>query len=386
MMPTRRQSSLPDPEAASPAVRYEMVSVSESKIAEIARSARADMIEHTTAQLTRPFPDGWRQDSSNMDPTVSWGVGSHMVCLNFQTWDLGMRLNFAKFLLNGSCGYVLKPAWMRLKSMAPPESSEVAPADGSSAGKDEGEASSTPAEVEASCSRSKLSRMRGTHAHDDGSLRNATYTLLRLELVCARDLPKAGEQRCVAEPFDRYCAASNFMRRPPSAKPGTVSSPYVEVAVHGGGRYRCAVAAGAVFECDATYATKVAAHNGLHPRWAEVVECVAERQDDAILSLHVYDRKRGKGGVHAVSELIAYEALPLHAIRPGYRVVRLRAPTGSHLQFGSLLVRCHFETRRGGLQPPTMKGGSEKVGGGSHLHHHHRRRHHPEKALGDLEC
>ena len=72
MMPTRRQSSLPDPEAASPAVRYEMVSVSESKIAEIARSARADMIEHTTAQLTRPFPDGWRQDSSNMDPTVSW--------------------------------------------------------------------------------------------------------------------------------------------------------------------------------------------------------------------------------------------------------------------------------------------------------------------------
>ena len=125
------------------------------------------------------------------------------------------------------------------------------------------------------------------------SLRNATYTLLRLELVCARDLPKAGEQRCVAEPFDRYCAASNFMRRPPSAKPGTVSSPYVEVAVHGGGRYRCAVAAGAVFECDATYATKVAAHNGLHPRWAEAVECVAERQDDAILSLHVYDRKRG---------------------------------------------------------------------------------------------
>ena len=90
MMPTRRQSSLPDPEAASPAVRYEMVSVSESKIAEIARSARADMIEHTTAQLTRPFPDGWRQDSSNMDPTVSWGVGSHMVCLNFQTWDLGI--------------------------------------------------------------------------------------------------------------------------------------------------------------------------------------------------------------------------------------------------------------------------------------------------------
>ena len=236
--------------------------------------------------------------------------------------------------------------------------------------------------------------MRGTHTHsaDDVSLRNATYTLLRLELVCARDLPKAGEQRCVAEPFDRYCPASNFIRRPPSAKPGTVSSPYVEVAVHGGGRYRCAVPAGALFECDATYATKVAAHNGLHPRWAEVVECVAEKKDDAILSLHVYDRKRGKGGVHATSELIAYEALPLHVIRSGYRVVRLRAPTGSRLQFGSLLVRCHFEMRCGGLQPPPATkgksvGGCEKMGGPHPLSHHH-----SEKApqsivpMGALEC
>ena len=36
-------------------------------------------------------------------------MGCHMVCLNFQTWDLPMRLNFARFLLNGACGYVLKP-------------------------------------------------------------------------------------------------------------------------------------------------------------------------------------------------------------------------------------------------------------------------------------
>ena len=52
-----------------------------------------------------------QQDSSNIDASVlmaAWSMGCHMVCLNFQTWDLPMRLNFAKFLANGSSGYVLK--------------------------------------------------------------------------------------------------------------------------------------------------------------------------------------------------------------------------------------------------------------------------------------
>ena len=37
-----------------------------------------------------------------------------MVALNFQTNDLPMQLNRALFSLNGNCGYVLKPLWMRL--------------------------------------------------------------------------------------------------------------------------------------------------------------------------------------------------------------------------------------------------------------------------------
>ena len=51
-----------------------------------------------------------RQDSSNFEPCVAWGVGCQMVCMNTQTWDLGMRLERAKFALNGNCGYVLRPA------------------------------------------------------------------------------------------------------------------------------------------------------------------------------------------------------------------------------------------------------------------------------------
>ena len=36
-----------------------------------------------------------------------------MVALNYQTNDLPMQVNTALFRLNGGCGYVLKPAWMR---------------------------------------------------------------------------------------------------------------------------------------------------------------------------------------------------------------------------------------------------------------------------------
>ena len=36
-----------------------------------------------------------------------------MVALNYQTPDLGMQINQGLFRLNGGCGYVLKPAWLR---------------------------------------------------------------------------------------------------------------------------------------------------------------------------------------------------------------------------------------------------------------------------------
>ena len=108
----------PDQPKRSP---YEMCSVNEAKVQIIALAeAQADeMRQHNAWTLSRTYPEKWRQDSSNMDPTYAWGVGSQMVCLNFQTWDMGMRLNHAKFSLNGGCGYVLKPLWQREKERPP---------------------------------------------------------------------------------------------------------------------------------------------------------------------------------------------------------------------------------------------------------------------------
>ena len=43
--------------------------------------------------------------------------------------------------------------------------------------------------------------------------------------------------------------------------------------------------------------------------------------------------------------LLAYEALPMHAVREGYRAIRLRSPTGSRLQHGTLFVHLSTHSR-----------------------------------------
>uniref|UniRef100_A0AAQ5XGM2 1-phosphatidylinositol 4,5-bisphosphate phosphodiesterase n=1 Tax=Amphiprion ocellaris TaxID=80972 RepID=A0AAQ5XGM2_AMPOC len=64
-------------------------------------------------QMSRIYPKGGRVDSSNYMPQIFWNAGCQMVSLNFQTPDLAMQLNQGKFEYNGSCGYLLKPDFMR---------------------------------------------------------------------------------------------------------------------------------------------------------------------------------------------------------------------------------------------------------------------------------
>jgi hypothetical protein len=39
----------------------------------------------------------------------AWAAGAQLVALNYQTSDLGLWLNYAKFNDNGTCGYVKRP-------------------------------------------------------------------------------------------------------------------------------------------------------------------------------------------------------------------------------------------------------------------------------------
>ncbi|XP_055770499.1 1-phosphatidylinositol 4,5-bisphosphate phosphodiesterase eta-1-like, partial [Salvelinus fontinalis] len=70
-------------------------------------------------QLSRIYPSAYRIDSSNFNPQLYWNVGCQLVALNYQTEGRMMQLNRAKFMVNGGCGYVLKPPPMCKGSFNP---------------------------------------------------------------------------------------------------------------------------------------------------------------------------------------------------------------------------------------------------------------------------
>uniref|UniRef100_A0A8C9CWN8 Phosphoinositide phospholipase C n=1 Tax=Phocoena sinus TaxID=42100 RepID=A0A8C9CWN8_PHOSS len=70
-------------------------------------------IRHNACQLTRVYPLGLRMNSANYNPQEMWNSGCQLVALNFQTPGYEMDLNAGRFLINGQCGYVLKPACLR---------------------------------------------------------------------------------------------------------------------------------------------------------------------------------------------------------------------------------------------------------------------------------
>ncbi|XP_049919206.1 1-phosphatidylinositol 4,5-bisphosphate phosphodiesterase delta-4 isoform X2 [Epinephelus moara] len=92
---------------------YEVASFTESKARKHLREAGAEFVHHNSRQLTRVYPSGFRTDSSNFNPQEMWNAGCQIVALNFQTAGEGMDLNDGLFSQNGSCGYVLKPGFMR---------------------------------------------------------------------------------------------------------------------------------------------------------------------------------------------------------------------------------------------------------------------------------
>jgi len=64
--------------------------------------------------FTRTYPAGLRIDTSNYNPVMPWTVGCYIVALNYQTPGLPMQWNRDNFRENNNCGYLLKPAALRL--------------------------------------------------------------------------------------------------------------------------------------------------------------------------------------------------------------------------------------------------------------------------------
>nr|XP_055028514.1 1-phosphatidylinositol 4,5-bisphosphate phosphodiesterase beta-4 [Misgurnus anguillicaudatus] len=100
-------------EAEEKNIHHNMSSFNESVTLGYLRTNAIEFVNYNKRQMSRIYPKGGRVDSSNYIPQIFWNAGCQMVSLNFQTPDLAMQLNQGKFEYNGSCGYLLKPDFMR---------------------------------------------------------------------------------------------------------------------------------------------------------------------------------------------------------------------------------------------------------------------------------
>lgn len=107
---TRLRTLCPAP---TPSQSCQVSSLSERKAKKLTREEGNSFVRHNTHQLTRVYPLGLRMNSANYSPQEMWNSGCQLVALNFQTPGYEMDLNAGRFLINGQCGYILKPACLR---------------------------------------------------------------------------------------------------------------------------------------------------------------------------------------------------------------------------------------------------------------------------------
>ena len=215
-----------------------------------------------------------------------------MTAINYQTFDTPQQLNTSKFLANGRCGFVLKPACLRL------------PATGAG----------VPAAL-------KLP---------------ASLHVLRLEVAGALHVPTPGESR---GDIDAWTAAYGFhwsQRQVSSAtRPSDeVVSPFVKVEVVGG-LFAGAAASRAECQQGQVWCSSAAARNGLNPDWDfEPVEAVASHPELAQLVVSVCYRNR-----QSKVRTLASTALPLTCARQGLRCLQLQDENGTNVIGCRLVLR-----------------------------------------------
>lgn len=100
-------------QSSTPPQFNQVNSLGEKKSLNLLTRNMADFQEHNNKTMSRVYPAGSRVDSSNYDPIAHWQAGCQVVALNFQTLDMPMLINMARFEENGRSGYLLKPAHIR---------------------------------------------------------------------------------------------------------------------------------------------------------------------------------------------------------------------------------------------------------------------------------
>lgn len=261
-----------------------IVSASEDRMLLVEQDGLDNAAESAQAlfarRLCRVYPAGTRVNSDNMDPLPCWRMGAQMVSLNYQTNDLPAQLNRALFALNGGLGYVLKPPELRGAS----EGSEWPP-----------------------------------FRHN---LRRLTVRILSLNR-----LPTRREHRPqLHAPHHAYEAGLSGSPSPPDPA-GAISQPTITVELHAIGGFTCV---SKTLPLPARPVQKISVpSSGARGR---TFHCLAAEPGATLLRVSVHDG----------DALVAYEAVVLGALRPGYRCLPLRSRQGTPISLCSLLL--HIET------------------------------------------
>jgi len=230
-------------------------------------------------RLCRVYPAGTRVTSENMDPLPCWRLGAQMVSLNYQSNDLPTQLSRALFSLGGGLGYVLKP----------PE-------------------------------------LRGVAGEEWPPFRHnlRRYTLRVLSLNC---LPTRREHRPAFGSAAHHAFERGLSGHPSPPDPtGAIHHPLIAVELHAVGGF-CAVSKTLPLPARPVQRLTVPA-SGSRGR---TLHCLAAEPKQTLLRVSVHDGET----------LVAYEALVLGVLRPGYRCIQLRSRCGTPIHLCSLLV--HIE-------------------------------------------
>ncbi|CAG5104613.1 Oidioi.mRNA.OKI2018_I69.chr1.g1388.t1.cds [Oikopleura dioica] len=93
---------------------YRHISSIDDKVcSSYAKNQSKVLLNHTSRQLIRIYPNKKKIDSSNYNPIPVWVYGCQIVALNYQTACEEMLINKARFKQNQGAGYVLKPEFLR---------------------------------------------------------------------------------------------------------------------------------------------------------------------------------------------------------------------------------------------------------------------------------
>jgi len=296
------------------------------KIVEKGPVSRAEWATHNTVHISRIYPRGRRLDSSNYNPSPFWDAGVQMTALNYQTFDSGMHLNHAMFDANGSCGYVLKPPYLRVSRRGSLRDDE--------------------------------------HQHGVPLVPVAPLELpqqlfcMTVQLIAAVHVPTPQDPflethledlEAVDNTFQHWKANNNFGdeadRSGRRVWGATVIDPFVTVEVHGGlfsgaGKTLADVSHGSSWQSPERKA------NGLNPHWEEASEATFQLvTSHEHLSQAVFSVCYKKHQLEKQPRPLAVAAINLACCRSGLRCLTMReAKHGLPLRFCKLLLRVRIET------------------------------------------